>query len=346
MVKRRTKDEKRGTWNVERTADLSVTIGKIRMNNPIMVASGTFGYGKEYEDIADLKKLGAIVSKTITLLPRTGNPSPRIVETPSGMLNAIGLENDGVDSFIKEKMPYLKKIGIPVIVSIGGESAEEFEKIAKRLSRVDGIAGLEINISCPNLSKRGTTDEGRRTKNVGRGTWDVGRGIRMFSQDAKATYEVVNKVRKATNLTLITKLTPNVTDIAEIARAAEDAGSDAVSLVNTYLGMAVNIDTRRPRLGNVTGGLSGPAIKPLALRAIWDVYKAVKIPIIGMGGITTAHDVIEFMLCGARAVALGTANFVQPNGYVDIIDGLVDYMIRYDIKKIGELVGTLKAGKA
>jgi dihydroorotate dehydrogenase (NAD+) catalytic subunit len=298
-----------------------------------MVASGTFGYGKEYDQIVDIKKLGAIVTKTITFLPRTGNPAPRVVETPSGMLNAIGLENGGVDSFIKEKMPYLKKIGIPVIVSIGGEKTEEFIELARRLDGINGIAGLEVNISCPNL-------QGHKV------TRSPGHQIRLFSQDTKATYELVSKVRKMTGLTLITKLTPNVTDIAEIAKAAEEAGSDAVSLVNTYLGMAVNIFTRRPRLGNVTGGLSGPAIKPLALRAVWDVYKAVKIPIIGMGGITTAHDVIEFVLCGARAVAIGTANFVHPNTCVDIMDGIRDYMIRYDIKKIGELVGKLKAGKA
>jgi dihydroorotate dehydrogenase (NAD+) catalytic subunit len=300
-------------------AGLSVKIGRIKMKNPVTVASGTFGCGKELEDVADAKKLGAIVAKTVTLYPRDGNPSPRIAEAPSGMLNAIGIENDGVDAFIRDKMPYLRSLGIPVIVSIGGDKADEFPEVARRLDKVKGVSGIEINISCPNLKKR-----------------------ILFAQDKKAAHRVVKSVRQATGLTIITKLTPNVTNIAEIARAAERAGSDAISLVNTYAAMAVDIDTRTPRLGNTTGGLSGPAIKPIALKAVWDVYNAVDIPIIGMGGIVDARDIIEFMVCGASAVALGSINFVYPDRCVKIIGELADYMKRAGIKNIKDLTGSLK----
>ncbi len=309
---------KRNTQYAIRNTNLSIKIGKIRMKNPVMVASGTFGYGKEYEDFVDIKRLGAIVTKTVTLAPRSGNEPPRIAETPSGMLNSIGLENDGVDAFIKEKMPYLEKLGVPVIVSISAERIDEFAKIAKRLDRINGISGLEINISCPNLKTQ-----------------------RLFSQDKKSTYRVVKGVRKATGLTIITKLTPNVTDIAEIAKAAEDAGSDAVSLVNTYMGMAVDVSTKRPMLGNITGGLSGPAIKPMALKAVWDVYNAVDIPIIGMGGIISTEDALEFMMCGATAVAVGSTNFVYPKKSVEIIDGLEYYIKSNKLKSIKGLIGSL-----
>jgi dihydroorotate dehydrogenase (NAD+) catalytic subunit len=301
--------------------DLSVKVGKIRMENPVMVASGTFGYGKELEDLVDIKRLGAIVTKTITRYPRSGNRPPRIAETPSGMLNSIGLENDGVDSFIEEKMPYLKKMGIPVIVSAGGERIGELVNIVSRLNETKGVSGIEINISCPNLEKRGKG---------------------LFSQDRRLTAKVVKRVRKATRLTLFTKLTPNVTDISEIARAAEGAGSDALSLVNTYAGMAVDIHTKKPRLGNITGGLSGPAIKPLALKAVWDTYNSVGIPIIGMGGIATVQDVIEFIICGARAVSLGSINFVYPNKCVEIADELAYYMKKEKIRKLDSLIGSLK----
>jgi len=302
--------------------NLSVKIGKIKMKNPVMVASGTFGYGREYEDLVEIKKLGAIVTKTITNEPRSGNAPPRIVETPSGMLNSIGLENGGVELFVNEKMPYLKETGIPIIVSIGGEKIGEFTRLAKRLNTVDGIAGLEINISCPNLSNK---------KHA------------LFSQDARATYKVVKKIRKATKLTVITKLTPNVTDISEIARAAQDAGSDAISLVNTYMGMAVDIPTRKPILGNITGGLSGPAIKPMALKAVWDAYNNVDIPIIGMGGISNTDDVLEFMICGATAVSLGSINFVYPNKCIEIIDELGYYIRSKKVKGMKGIIGSLKA---
>lgn len=320
MAKKRPINEKKNTG-------LSVKIGRIKMKNPVMVASGTFGYGKEYKDLVDLKKLGAIVTKTITKEPRSGNTPPRIIETPSGMLNSIGLENDGVDAFIKNKLPYLRKIGIPVIVSIGGEHIKDFVRIARKLDKAGGIAGIEINISCPNLAKR--RGRIRKTK-------------RLFAQDKKMTSKVVKAVRKATSLTLITKLTPNVTDISKIAIAAQDAGSDAISLVNTYLGMAVDVDSKTPLLGNVAGGLSGPAIKPIALKAVWDVYNSVDISIIGMGGIQDAGDALEFMLCGASAIALGTTNFVYPNKSIEIISALGYYIKSNKIKKITSLTGSLK----
>ena len=305
---------------------MSIKIGKIKLKNPVMVASGTFGYGEEYADIVDIRKLGAIVTKTITVYPRSGNNPPRVAETPSGMLNSIGLENSGVESFIEEKMPYLRKLGIPVIVSVGGEKPRDFIKLARRLDRVRGIAGLEINISCPNLG-------GPRAK---------GERYKLFSQDRRATYRIVKTVRRATTLTVITKLTPNVTDITEIAKAAEDAGSDALSLVNTYAAMGVDISSREPLIGNVTGGLSGPAIKPIALKAVWDVYNSVDIPIVGMGGIMGPDDAIEFMICGASAVALGTANFVHPDKSVEIIGGLKYYIKSSGLKSAKDLTGSLR----
>jgi len=306
--------------------NLSVKIGKIRMKNPVMVASGTFGYGKEYADLIDLKALGAIVTKTITLGPRIGNLTPRIAETASGMLNSIGLENDGVEAFIEEKLPFLRKIGIPVIVSIGAEDIVSFKKLAKRLDRAKGVSGIEVNISCPNLADYKTKKE---------------KQAKLFSQDKRLAYKAIKAVRSATRLTIITKLTPNVTDITEIARAVKDAGSDAVSLVNTYMGMAVDTDTRRPMLGNVIGGLSGPAIKPMALKAVWDVYNSVDIPIIGMGGIMTPDDAIEFIICGSTAIALGTANFVYPDKSIEIIKDLGYYIKSNKLKDIRALRGSL-----
>ena len=319
VKKRRAKAGRQGSG-------LAVTIGRIKMKNPVMVASGTFGYGEEYADITDIGKLGAIVTKTITVNARSGNNPPRIAETPSGMLNSIGLENSGVESFIEEKMPCLRKLGIPVIVSIGAEKIRDFAKLARRLDGVRGIAGLEINISCPNLG--GPRAKGERYKH--------------FSQDRRATYRIVKAARRVTSLTVITKLTPNVTDIAKIAKAAQDAGSDALSLVNTYAAMGADISTREPLLGNIAGGLSGPAIKPLAIKAVWDVYNSVDIPIVGMGGIMSPDDAIEFMVCGASAVALGTANFVHPDKSVEIIDGLKYYIKSNGLKSAKELTGSLK----
>jgi len=285
---------------------MRIKIGKMYIKNPIMVASGTFGYAKEFERLMDLKELGAVVTKTITLTPKKGNPMPRICETPSGMLNSIGLQNEGLNNFIEEKLPYLKKIGVPVVVSISGDSVEEFFKIASRLDRED-IDAIELNISCPNLN--------RKTKRE-----------RLIAQDKDATYELVRAVRAHTDKTLITKLSPNVTDIVEIAEASTRAGTDAVSLVNTFLGMAIDIKTGRPKLGNVTGGLSGPCIKPIAIRMVWEVAKNIDKPVIGIGGIMSSEDAIEFLLAGAKAVQVGTANFIKPDICREIIKGVKDYI--------------------
>lgn len=302
--------------------NLSVSIGKIKLKNPVMTASGTFGYGEEYSEFIDLNRLGAIVVKGLSLAPKEGNPPPRIVETPAGMLNAIGLQNIGIERFIKEKIPFLRQFDTPVIVNFFGDTIREYAEAAERLSSAEGIHGLEMNISCPN-------------KEAG---WSI------FGTDPKVTFEVVSAVRKSTDTTLIVKLSPNVTDIGLMARAAEDAGADAVSLINTVAGMAVDIKSRRPKLANITGGLSGPAIKPIALRMVWEVYKSVRLPIIGMGGIMNYGDAIEFMLAGATAVAAGTANFIKPSATIDIIDGIEEFMREEGITDVRKLTGGLSAG--
>lgn len=302
--------------------NLSVSIGKIKLKNPVMTASGTFGYGEEYSEFIDLNRLGAIVVKGLSLTPKEGNPPPRIVETPAGMLNAIGLQNIGIERFIKEKIPFLRQFDTPVIVNFFGDTIREYAEAAERLSSAEGIHGLEMNISCPN-------------KEAG---WSI------FGTDPKVTFEVVSAVRKSTDTTLIVKLSPNVTDIGLMARAAEDAGADAVSLINTVAGMAVDIKSRRPKLANITGGLSGPAIKPIALRMVWEVYKSVRLPIIGMGGIMNYGDAIEFMLAGATAVAAGTANFIKPSVTIDIIDGIEEFMREEGITDVRKLTGALSAG--
>lgn len=297
--------------------NLSIKIGKIKLKNPVMAASGTFG--EEYKELVDINSLGAIVMKTITLKPRSGNPPPRIAETPSGMLNSIGLENKGLEDFIKNKLTSISKFKIPIIVSIAGDDEEEFRELAKSLSKIDRVGALELNLSCPNI-KYGSRED-------------------SIAQDKDATYKVIETVRKATKLTIIAKLSPNVTDIKEIAKSAEDAGADAVALVNTFLGMRVDVETKKPMLGNVTGGLSGPAIKPIALRMVWEVYNTVKIPIIGMGGIMDYKDAIEFILCGARAIQVGTANFVNPKASVEIINGIKSYLKDNKISDLNDLVG-------
>lgn len=302
--------------------NLSVSIGKIKLKNPVMTASGTFGYGEEYSEFIDLNRLGAIVVKGLSLAPKEGNPPPRIVETPAGMLNAIGLQNIGIERFIKEKIPFLRQFDTPVIVNFFGDTIREYAEAAERLSSAEGIHGLEMNISCPN-------------KEAG---WCI------FGTDPKVTFEVVSAVRKSTDTTLIVKLSPNVTDIGLMARAAEDAGANAVSLINTVAGMAVDIKSRRPKLANITGGLSGPAIKPIALRMVWEVYKSVRLPIIGMGGIMNYGDAIEFMLAGATAVAAGTANFIKPSATIDIIDGIEEFMREEGITDVRKLTGALNAG--
>jgi dihydroorotate dehydrogenase (NAD+) catalytic subunit len=301
--------------------DLSVRIGGLHLKNPVMTASGTFGYGEEYAEFLDLSLLGAVVVKGLSLLPKEGNPPPRIVETASGMLNAIGLQNIGIERFIGEKIPFLRTYHTNVIVNFFGDSIGEYVAAAERLSAVDGIHGLEMNISCPN-------------KQAG---WCI------FGTDPRVTSEVVGAVRKATKLPLIVKLSPNVTDISLMAKVAEDAGADALSVINTLAGMAIDIRTRRPKLANRTGGLSGPAIKPVAVRMVYEVYKAVKVPIVGMGGIMYAEDAVEFILAGASAVAVGTANFIHPAATTDILEGITTYMREEKIGKVSTLTGAAHA---
>jgi dihydroorotate dehydrogenase (NAD+) catalytic subunit len=307
----------------EDMVSLNIDLAGIEMRNPVMVASGTFGYGEEYSQFMDLRELGAIVVKSISLLPRAGNQPPRIAETPAGMLNAIGLQNVGLERFVADKMPFLRDLGIPIIVSIAGEDVSEYIKLAEKLTNIEGVGGIEVNISCPNVSKGGMS----------------------FGADPFVTSSLVGAIRAATGLPLIVKLTPNVTDIAEIASAAAESGADALSLINTLLGMAIDIHTRRPKLANITGGLSGPAIRPVAVRMVWQVASAVDLPVIGMGGIMTAEDALEFMIAGARAVSVGTANFVNPLAALEIISGIKDFMIRNEIRDVNDLVGSLKMGE-
>ncbi len=299
---------------------LSVNIGKLKLKNPVMVASGTFGYAEEFRDFMDLRKLGAIVTKTITLKPRKGNPPPRTCETPAGMLNSIGLENPGLEVFIKEKLPVLKKTGVPVIVSIASESdPREFIALTRRLDKIKAVAAIELNISCPNLAH-----------------------TKLISQDAKETYNLVRAVRKATRKTLITKLSPNVTSIAHIALAAQNAGSDAVSLINTFTAISIDVEKKRPKIALGVAGLSGPAIRPVAVRMVWEAAQKIKIPIIGMGGIMDASSALEFILAGATAVSVGTANFINPKVSVEIIIGIKKYLAQNKIKDISALIGALK----
>ena len=298
----------------------SVNIGGISMRNPVMTASGTFGYGSEYVDFIDLNQLGAIVVKGITSEPWAGHPMQRIMETPSGMLNAIGLQNVGVDGFISEKLPYLRDFEVPVIVNVSGRTVEEYLTVSQKLTDENGIAGLELNISCPNLDCGGMS----------------------FGIDADSASELVKRVRENTHLPLIVKLSPNVTDITVIARAVEDAGADAISAINTLLGMAIDAETRRPVLANVTGGLSGPAIKPVALRMVWEISKSVSIPVIGMGGIMNTTDAVEFLIAGASAVAVGTANFRKPDVSMEIVKGIREHLKKSGMVSIKELIGSLR----
>ena len=300
-------------------AEIAVNIAGIKLNNPVMVASGTFGNGKDYADFIALEELGAIIAKSISLKPKEGNPPPRICETPSGMLNTIGLQNAGIDAFIKEDLPYLAKFHIPVIVNIAGETIEEYAELAKRLSSVPGIAGIEVNISCPNVKHGGMS----------------------FGILSKSTADVISAVRKATKLPVIAKLTPNVTDIKLIAKAAEEAGADAISAINTVLGMAIDINTRKPKLSMGVGGLSGPAIKPIAVRMVHEIYKTVKIPVIGIGGIMNADDAIEFILAGASAVQVGTANFINPKAAIQISEGIRKYLVLHKFSSVKDIVGII-----
>ncbi|MCG2714572.1 MAG: dihydroorotate dehydrogenase [Candidatus Omnitrophica bacterium] len=303
--------------------NLSVKIGKLDLKNPVMVASGTFGYAEEFKDFFDLKKLGAIVTKTITIRARHGNLPPRTCETPAGMLNSIGLENPGIDKFIEEKIPFLKKLGIPVIVSIAAEEdPEEFAILVKQLDKISEISAIELNISCPNLQKN-----------------------KLISQDAQSTFALVSAVRQLTEKTLITKLSPNVTSISEIALAAQNAGSDAVALINTLTGMSIDVHKRIPKIASWVGGLSGPAIRPVAIKMVWETYNKIKIPIIGMGGIMDIESALEFFIAGSTAISVGTANFINPRISLEIISGLKAYMEDNDIQNLSNITGKLKACK-
>src|SRR5476649_2404182 len=299
--------------------DLSLQIGSLRLKNPLIAASGCFGYGVEYADVVDLSSLGAIVSKGLFLKAREGHPAPRIVETPAGMLNAIGLQGIGARRFVDEKLPELRARRATVIVNVCGTTIDEYVEVSRILSDAEGVAVIELNISCPNIKEGGI----------------------QFGCSLDGTFAVVSAVRKVTRLPVIPKLTPNVTDVASFARAAEEAGADAVSLVNTFLAMVIDVETRRPKISNVVGGLSGPAIRPIAVRMVYECRQLVKIPIIGMGGIADARDVVEFMIAGASAVQVGTANFVDPFIWPKLLDGLLDYMERHHVARASDLVGTV-----
>jgi dihydroorotate dehydrogenase (NAD+) catalytic subunit len=329
------------------SAKLSVNIGELKLKNPVMVASGTFGYAEEFKDLFDLKKLGAIVTKTITLNPRHGNPPPRTCETPCGMLNSIGLDNPGLAVFLQEKFPILAEIGVPIIVSISSEgSAEEFITLAKRLDKIKKVAAIELNISCPNIRSQATSHK-PQAKDLKGSTCSLQSVAcsRLISQEPKATYNLVKAVRRATKKILITKLTPNVTDIAEIALAAETAGSDAVSLINTITGMSIDVHKRTPKLACAMGGVSGPAIRPIAVRMVWEVSQKIKIPIIGMGGIMDTPSALEFFIAGATAISIGTANFINPRVTKEIIYGLKKYLQKNKISSISKLTGSLECKK-
>ncbi len=299
--------------------DTRVRLGALELQNPVLTASGTFGYGEEIADLVELSKLGAVVCKTVTRLPRAGNAPPRTCETPGGMMNAIGLQNVGLEVFKRDKLPFLRGCGTKVIVNIAGDSSEDFAFLCAELGEEEGVDALELNISCPN----------------------VAHGL-DFSTDLRQTHAVVSACRKATSKPLLVKLSPNVTDISIIARAAEEGGADALSVANTFVGFAVDTRTRRPRLSNGTGGLSGPAIRPLALRAVWKCVSAVEIPIIGIGGIANANDALEFLIVGATAVQVGTATFVRPRAALEVTEGIESYLTQHDLHSIQELIGSLQ----
>lgn len=301
-------------------ADLKVNIGRLSLKNPVMTASGTFGYGLEFADFIDLSRLGGIIVKGTTLKPREGNPYPRMAETPSGMINAVGLQNKGVDYFVEHIYPQIKDLDTRILVNVSGSTIDDYAETARRLASLDKIPAIELNISCPNVKEGGMA----------------------FGTSCKSAASVVKAVRAVYPGTLIVKLSPNVTDITEIARAVEAEGADSVSLINTLLGMAIDAEKQRPVVSTVTGGLSGPCVKPIALRMVWQVFHAVKIPIIGLGGIMNATDAIEFLLAGARAIQVGTANFIDPQITVKIVDGIEDYLDKHGCRSVEEIIGALK----
>ncbi len=294
-----------------------VVIGGLRLKNPVIAASGTFGYGREFSDIYDLSILGGVSVKGITLKPREGNPSPRIYETPAGMLNSIGLQNPGIDKFVEDELPFLREYDVAVIVNISGATIAEYGEMARILDTAKGISALEVNVSCPNVAEGGIA----------------------FGTNPKMIREVTESVKENTGLPVIVKLSPNVGNIASMAKAAEEAGADSVSLINTLLGMAIDIDRKCPALGNVKGGLSGPAIKPVALRMVWDVYEEVTIPIIGLGGIVTTEDALEFIMAGASAIQVGTGNFIDPNAMPRMVEGVQSYLKEDGYRSICHLIG-------
>jgi dihydroorotate dehydrogenase (NAD+) catalytic subunit len=305
---------------VEEKPNVRVNIGGIELKNPVMTASGTFGYAREFERLVDLNRLGGIIVKGLSLEPSKGNPSPRIVETPCGMLNAIGLENVGLAAFVKDKLPFLKGLKTPVFVNIYGKNITEYAELAARLDDIEDVSGIEVNISCPNVKSGGMA----------------------FGAYPDSASEVVRAVRYRTKKPLMVKLTPNVTDITEIARSVEAEGADSISLINTITGMAIDIETRRPKLANITGGLSGPAIKPVALRMVWQTAQSVKIPVIGIGGIMTAKDALEFLIAGAVAVQVGTANFINTHATIDIIEGIEAFLMERNIADLADIIGVLE----
>ena len=302
--------------------DLTVRIGTLTLKNPVLSASGCFGYGVEYADVVDLASLGAVVVKGLFLHEREGHPAPRVVETPAGMLNAIGLQGIGARRFASEILPRLRELGATVVVNVCGTTLDEYVEVSRILSDAGGVAAIELNISCPNIKEGGI----------------------QFGCSLNGTYDVVNAVRRVTTLPVMPKLTPNVTDVASFARAAEEAGADAVSLVNTFLAMVIDVETRTPKISNIVGGLSGPAIRPIAVRMVYECRQAVKIPIVGMGGIVDARDAIEFLIAGASAVQVGTANFIDPFIWPKLIDGITDYLRRHDLTRVADLVGTVDLG--
>ncbi len=300
--------------------DLRVEIGRLSLQNPVMTASGTFGYGREFKDLVDLNRLGAIIVKGLSLAPSRGNPPPRIAETPCGMLNAIGLENVGIEAFKRDKLPFLRQLRVPVLANIYGTTIEAYAELAAQLDGLSEVAGIEVNISCPNVKAGGVA----------------------FGVQPDMAARVVAAVRAKTAKPVVVKLSPNVTDVTEIARSAEGAGADALSLINTITGMAIDIHTRRPKLANITGGLSGPAIRPVAVRMVWQVARAVKIPVIGIGGIMTAEDALEFLIAGAVAVQVGTANFVNPAATMEILAGIEAYLVAHRFSRLTDLIGSLE----
>lgn len=299
--------------------DLSVKLGNLSLQNPVMTASGTFGYGKEFKDLVDLDRLGGVIVKGLSLQPSKGNPPPRIAETPCGMLNAIGLENVGLEAFLQDKVSFLKALKTPVLANIYGTDVESYSELAARLNDIETVAGIEVNISCPNVKQGGIA----------------------FGSDPATAYEVTRAIRARYDGLMMVKLSPNVTDITQIAVAVADGGADSISLINTITGMAIDIQTRKPKIANITGGLSGPAIRPVAVRMVWQVAQAVSLPLVGIGGIMTAADALEFIIAGATAIQVGTANFINPRATEQIIDGIERYLIEHSIASVRELVGSM-----